>query len=129
ARQLLGGLVALAGAGAVFAATAALGSETGALDEKAARSVGLTEVAVGSVTHSAWPWFAALGGVLVVGAGVLTVLRGAAWPGMSARYDAPAGKRSAAGPRRGAAAKAPAGQATPADLWKALDRGEDPTAS
>jgi uncharacterized membrane protein (TIGR02234 family) len=82
------------------------------------------------VTHSAWPWLAALGGVLVVAAGVLTVLRGAAWPGMSARYDAPAGKRSAAGPRRAAAAaSAPAGQPTPADLWKALDRGEDPTAS
>jgi uncharacterized membrane protein (TIGR02234 family) len=130
ARRVLGGLVALAGAGAVFAATAALGSESGALDDKAARSVGLADVTAGSVTHSAWPWLAALGGVLVVAAGVLTVLRGAAWPGMSARYDAPAGKRSAAGPRRAAAAaSAPAGQPTPADLWKALDRGEDPTAS
>ncbi|WP_084700620.1 TIGR02234 family membrane protein [Streptacidiphilus anmyonensis] len=129
ARRVLGGLVTLAGAGAVFAATAALGSETGALDEKAARSVGLTDVTVGSVTHSAWPWIAALGGLLVVVAGVLTTLRGAAWPGMSARYDAPAGKRSAAGPRGGSSATASAGQSSPADLWKALDRGEDPTAS
>jgi uncharacterized membrane protein (TIGR02234 family) len=128
-RRVLGGLLALAGAGAVFAATAALGSESGALDEKAARSVGLSDVTASSVTHSAWPWLAALGGVLVVAAGVLTVVRGAGWPGMSARYDAPAGKRSAAGPRRRAAGSAPAGQPTPADLWKALDRGEDPTAS
>jgi hypothetical protein len=40
---------------------------------------------------------------------------------MGSRYDAPTG---AAPARRVAAGAAE----TPADLWKALDRGEDPTA-
>jgi uncharacterized membrane protein (TIGR02234 family) len=130
ARRTLGGLVVLAGAAAAGAAgTGALGSDNGALDEKAARSVGLTDVTATSLTHTAWPWLALIGGVLVLAAGVLTMQRSADWPGMSARYEAPAGKGSAAGPRRKAAAPAPAAHQTPADLWKALDRGEDPTSS
>ena len=129
ARRTLGGLVVLAGAAAAGAAgTGALGSGTGALDDKAARSVGLTEVTATSLTHTAWPWAALLGGVLVLAAGVLTLRHGGGWPGMSARYDAPAGKQAAARPRGRASASAPAAQQTPADLWKALDRGEDPTA-
>ncbi|MEZ0067613.1 putative membrane protein (TIGR02234 family) [Streptacidiphilus sp. MAP12-20] len=127
ARALLGALVALAGAGAAYAAmAAALGSGSRALDEKAARSVGLADMHAGAVTHSAWPWLAALGGVLLAAAGLLTVVKGRAWPGMSARYDAPTGGAEKAGPRRAAR---PAVTQTPADLWKALDRGEDPTAS
>ncbi|MEY9874905.1 putative membrane protein (TIGR02234 family) [Streptacidiphilus sp. MAP12-33] len=129
-RKLLGVLVALAGVGAVATAVSgALGSESHALDEKASRSVGLSDIAVSSLTHTGWPWAAVVGGLLVVAAGASTVLRGRDWPGMSARYDAPAGKRGvAASARKGTAASAPA-QQTPADLWKALDRGEDPTAS
>nr|WP_042453491.1 TIGR02234 family membrane protein [Streptacidiphilus jiangxiensis] len=130
ARRLLGGLVALAGVGAVAAAvSAALGSDSRVLDDKAARSVGLADVAAGLLTHTAAPWLAVLGGALVLAAGALTVLRGAAWPGMSARYDAPAGKRGKASPSRSGAASGAAAAQTPADLWKALDRGEDPTAS
>jgi uncharacterized membrane protein (TIGR02234 family) len=130
ARRLMGGLVVLAGAAASgAAATAGLGSGGGALDEKAARSVGLAEVTATSLTHTAWPWLALAGGVLVLAAGVLTMRKGGDWPGMSARYDAPAGRRTATGPRRGASASGAPAQQTPADLWKALDRGEDPTAS
>ncbi|WP_067487693.1 Trp biosynthesis-associated membrane protein [Actinomadura hibisca] len=68
------------------------------------------------------PWWAVslAGGVLVAAAGLVTLLRGARWPGMSARYE-----------RQGAAPAGPARARTAdrdaAGLWKSLDRGEDPT--
>jgi uncharacterized membrane protein (TIGR02234 family) len=66
-----------------------------------------------AVHVNAW-WVVSLaGGLLLAAAGVLTVLRGRGWPGMSARYDRPGTAR-------------PAGD-DPASLWKALDRGDDPT--
>jgi hypothetical protein len=67
------------------------------------------------VVHvNAW-WIPSLaGGVLLAAAGLLTVVRGRRWPGMSARYDRPG------------TAPPPAGD-DPASMWKALDRGDDPT--
>ncbi|MFF4649060.1 TIGR02234 family membrane protein [Streptomyces sp. NPDC001380] len=115
-RLAVGALVALAGAGAAVAA--ALGAaDTAAVDAEAARSTALAAASATRVTHTAWPWLAVAGGVLLCAAGLLTLLRGRDWPSMSSRYDAPAGR-----------ARAPRREATPADLWNALDRGEDPTA-
>ncbi|AXI77044.1 TIGR02234 family membrane protein [Peterkaempfera bronchialis] len=115
-RLAVGALVALAGAGAAVAAV--LGAtDTSAVDAKAARSLALTTATADHITHTAWPWLAAAGGVLLCAAGLLTLVRGRAWPGMSSKYDAPAAR--ARTPRRRAT--------TPADLWNALDRGEDPT--
>jgi len=65
-----------------------------------------------------WPWVAAAGGVFVLGAGLLTVARGARWPTMSRRYDAPSTNQAPAGEAAGR---------TPEDIWRALDRGDDPT--
>ena len=125
-RRLVGALLALAGAGA---AAVSIGAATGsaALDHRAAAAVGLSQATVGQVSHAAWPWLAALGGVLLLLAGVLVITRGRDWPGMSSRYEAPTGRRVVA---PGAAAKRTAGTepSSPNDLWKALDRGEDPTA-
>ena len=121
ARTVMGLLVALAGAVSAGVGISVLaGGFGGALDEKAARTIGLAEAAAGHVDGTAWPLVTLLGGLLLLAAGFLTVRQGARWPGMSARYDAPV--RAAA---QGAKAQ-PAD--TPADLWKALDRGEDPTA-
>ncbi|GLU45929.1 Trp biosynthesis-associated membrane protein [Nocardiopsis ansamitocini] len=61
------------------------------------------------------PVVAATAALLLVVAGVLTLLRGAAWPVMGSRYDrhdAPAATRTD----------------DPAELWKSLDSGADPTA-
>ncbi|HVF19016.1 MAG TPA: Trp biosynthesis-associated membrane protein [Mycobacteriales bacterium] len=55
---------------------------------------------------------AVVGGLLVAAAGGLAAARGAAWPGLGARYDAPA----STAPRD-----------VLADAWDATDRGEDPT--
>jgi uncharacterized membrane protein (TIGR02234 family) len=48
---------------------------------------------------------------------VVTVRSGRSWPGMSARYDRPATTPE----------KKPDRPASQAELWDALDRGEDPT--
>ncbi|MFD0330989.1 TIGR02234 family membrane protein [Streptacidiphilus monticola] len=121
ARTVMGLLVALAGAVSAGVAVSVLAGGFGAaLDEKAARTIGLAEATAQHVTGTAWPLVTLAGGLLVLAAGLLTTRQGARWPGMSARYDAPV---------RAAAKGAPARPAeTPADLWKALDRGEDPTA-
>jgi uncharacterized membrane protein (TIGR02234 family) len=61
----------------------------------------------------AWWTLSLVGGILLAAAGLLTVLRSRDWPGMSARYERPG-------------ATAPRGD-DPASMWKALDRGDDPT--
>ena len=123
ARKALGLLLALAGAGTVASAlVSATGS--GPLDDRAARAIGLTRATATAVGHTGWPWVAALGGLLLLLAGLLVVARGRDWPGMSSRYEAPGAAGAAAPARRKPAAPGPD---TPADLWKAMDRGEDPT--
>jgi uncharacterized membrane protein (TIGR02234 family) len=78
--------------------------------------------------HPFGPALAVLGGALLTAAGVAVGL-GVGARRLGARYDAPT---SAAAGRAAAAAAVPAGdqaEADPADWWKALDAGVDPTAS
>jgi uncharacterized membrane protein (TIGR02234 family) len=74
-----------------------------------------------------WPGVVILAGALATVAGLLVVLRGRRWPGMSGRYDRPG-----AGQEARAAAAASARPQTDEEraqaAWRALDRGEDPTA-
>jgi uncharacterized membrane protein (TIGR02234 family) len=67
-----------------------------------------------TVHVNAWWALSLAGGLLLAAAGLLTVVRGRRWPGMSSRYDRPGGTR-------------PSTADDPASLWKALDRGDDPT--
>ena len=117
-RFLVAALLALSGAGA--AVTAFLGaSDSAALDEKAATTTGDTAATVGALTHTAWPYVTAAGGLLILLAGLLALRYGRQWPAMSGRYERDGTPR----PR-----KAPVVDPDrPEDLWKALDRGEDPT--
>ncbi|MEU9128672.1 TIGR02234 family membrane protein [Kitasatospora sp. NPDC048540] len=116
ARTAVGVLTVLAGLGA--AAGAVLGAtDTAGLHTEAARKLALADAQAQQITHSGWPWVALAGALLLALAGLLTVRSGRSWPAMGARYEAPV--------RKGAAAPRAAG--SPADLWKALDRGEDPT--
>ncbi|MER8033827.1 TIGR02234 family membrane protein [Streptomyces hydrogenans] len=118
-RTLVAGLLALSGAGAALAAFLGA-SDSAALDAEAARISGDTAAAVAGLTHTAWPYVAAAGALLILVAGLFALRYGKSWPAMGGRYErsgAPRpGRRPAAGdPDR------------PEDLWKALDRGEDPT--
>ncbi|MEU5188757.1 TIGR02234 family membrane protein [Streptomyces klenkii] len=112
------GLV-LTGAGVVAGAVTGAG-DTSALEEQAAKANGLTSGAVDHVTHTAWPWVALAGGVLLLLAGLLALRFGRHWPAMSGRYERDGTPR----PRRARTAPDPE---RPEELWKALDRGEDPT--
>lgn len=117
-RLLVSALLALSGAGASAAALLDA-SDTAALDEKAARTTGDAAATVGALTHTAWPYVTAAGGLLILLAGVLALRYGKRWPTMSGRYERDGTPR----PRRAAAVDPD----RPEDLWKALDRGEDPT--
>jgi uncharacterized membrane protein (TIGR02234 family) len=119
-RTVVAALLALSGAG-VAAGAVAGASDTAALEEKAAKANGLTHAAIDNVTHTAWPWVAFAGGVLLLLAGLLALRYGRHWPAMSSRYEREGTPR----PRRTRAA-APDPE-RPEELWKALDRGEDPT--
>ncbi len=63
------------------------------------------------VRRSIAPYAGLLGGAVLAAVGVLVALRGPTWTTMAAKYDAPADR-----------------PVSDADLWSALDRGEDPTA-
>ncbi|MFF0360644.1 TIGR02234 family membrane protein [Streptomyces fungicidicus] len=118
-RLVVAALLALSGAGTVVAAV--LGAtDSSALDEKAAEVSGDTSAAVGALSHTAWPYVAAAGGALLLLAGLLALRYGRLWPAMSGRYE----RNGAVRPRRRPARVDPD---RPEDVWKALDRGEDPT--
>lgn len=118
-RLLVAALLALSGAGTVAAAVLGA-SDSSALDEKAARATGDTAATVSTLSHTGWPYAAAVGGALILLAGLLALRYGRLWPAMSGRYE----RGGAPRPRPRARAVDPD---RPEEIWKALDRGEDPT--
>ncbi|GAB3491629.1 Trp biosynthesis-associated membrane protein [Nocardiopsis coralliicola] len=114
ARMAVGAAMALLAAGALAALwTGTRGSRVAAaLADEAASGRAPSDVEVAWV----WPAAAAAGAALIALAGLAVSVRGPGWPGMGSRYD-----------RHGTAARRPAGPADPADLWKSLDGGDDPT--
>ncbi|MFF2505417.1 TIGR02234 family membrane protein [Streptomyces sp. NPDC058067] len=117
-RTLVAGLLALSGAGTVAAAV--LGAaDSAALDEKAAQVSGNTAATIGELGHTVWPYVGAVGGALILMAGLLALRFGGSWPSMGGRYERDGAPR----PRKAR----PVDPERPEELWKALDRGEDPT--
>jgi uncharacterized membrane protein (TIGR02234 family) len=70
---------------------------------------------LGDISYASWPLLAIFAFVVAAVLGVVTIRFAGAWPTMSSRYDAPSARRPAAG-------------ASDTDMWKAMDRGDDPTA-
>ena len=115
-RSVVGALLVVFGAGIAYASAGAV-THAHVLSVAADKS-NFAKLGSGVTVSTNFIWMgSALGGLLLIAAGALTVVRGRRWPGMSARYD------------RGDAAPAPAAVAAddPNALWKSLDRGEDPT--
>ncbi|MTE18603.1 TIGR02234 family membrane protein [Streptomyces sp. TRM43335] len=119
-RTLVAALLTLCGAGVAVAALLGTGDD-GALEAKASEVSGLARGTVEGVSHGMWPHAAALGGLLLLTAGLLALRHGRHWPAMSGRHER-------AGASVGPGARRPAPDPDrPEELWKALDRGEDPT--
>ncbi|MER7112123.1 TIGR02234 family membrane protein [Streptomyces sp. NPDC000229] len=121
-RFLVSLLLTLSGAGAAVAAYLGA-SDSAALDEKAASTTGDAAARVAALTHTAWPYVTAAGALLILLAGLLALRHGRTWPAMSGRYERDGGPRA----RKSTGTAAPGDPDRPEDLWKALDRGEDPT--
>jgi uncharacterized membrane protein (TIGR02234 family) len=123
-RRGVGALVALAGAGIVWRSISALPAVSAARADALVRDkhqlVSGAEVVGRHVTTSpAWAATSAVGGGLVLLAGVLIAWRGGRWSAMSAKYEAPV---AVAEQDEQARAKADV------RMWTAMERGEDPTA-
>ncbi|MEU5399413.1 TIGR02234 family membrane protein [Streptomyces sp. NPDC005963] len=116
-RVLVAAVLALSGAGAALAAFRGA-YDSSALDAEAARTSGNASATIDALTHTAWPFVTTGAGVLILLAGVLALRYGRHWPSMSGRYEREASPRKAT---------PPANPDRPEELWKALDRGEDPT--
>ncbi|WP_326697015.1 TIGR02234 family membrane protein [Streptomyces sp. NBC_01754] len=119
-RLVVAGLLAVSGLGAGLSAYAGA-SDSAALDERAAQTTGNTAATVEALSHTVWPYLTAAGGLLILLAGLLALRYGRRWPAMSGRYERDGTPRPRKAPRT-----APDPD-RPEDLWKSLDRGEDPT--
>ncbi|MFE3402264.1 TIGR02234 family membrane protein [Streptomyces anulatus] len=119
-RRIVAALLALSGLGATLSAWAGASDST-ALDEEAARTTGDAAATIHALSHTAWPYVTAAGGLLILLAGLLALRYGSRWPAMSGKYE-----RDGT-PRPGKAPRTASDPDRPEDLWKALDRGEDPT--
>lgn len=117
-RYLVGAVLALAGAGSVYAVVDRLSRLDSALHTQAgAQGLG-TDTTIVHVDNNLWPYLTILGGVILCLAGIYTLARGRTWSGLGNRYEAPATQASAA---------QPVGEVTARDLWDAQGRGSDLT--
>ncbi len=109
------GVVGLAGAGALVATRGAVRTVVGCV--LTACGLGAVVVALTPLGRGAgalWPVISVAAGLVVAATGVAAIRWGRTWPAMGARFERPAAP----------AERKPASQA---ELWDALDRGEDPT--
>jgi uncharacterized membrane protein (TIGR02234 family) len=113
ARRLCGVLLGCAGAAVVVAVVRVDAALDAQLSDRVVGAVGAVASSAAEATATPWRWLCLLGGAAAALTGVLVVWRGQRWPAMGARYDAPSNRSRSAD--------------TDADLWRALDQGEDPT--
>ncbi len=116
-RRVVGVLTIVVSAGAIALVPRA-GSSTldDAVRSAAEKSPAYTgPSSLGDVSYGPWYLLAIVAFALAVVLGVAMVRFAAQWPTMGSRYDAPSARR----PERGT---------SDSDMWKAMDRGDDPTA-
>ena len=121
-RVVVGLLMAVAGGVLAWSGVRAL---TGTLDAAVA---GIPAGGTTTDVTAVWPVLAAVAGLLGAATGLLVVLRGRSWPGMGRRYERGTGAAAADTPAADTPARTETDEDRAQSAWKALDRGEDPTA-
>jgi uncharacterized membrane protein (TIGR02234 family) len=111
-RRVVGGLLLVIGATVAIVGVLRLQPSAAAVRSQV-REVSLADAF--QLSPTVWPWVFALAGVLVAGGAVLTMITAAAWSSASDRFQA------------GVASAESSAADDPAELWKALDAGVDPT--
>ncbi len=115
-RQGIGVFVVLLGLGAAYLAATAAGATADAVEQAVEASPSFTGGNDPDATSmTPWRWVTAAVGLLAAALGGSIVRLAPSWPVMGGRYDAPNASPASADPD------------DPADLWKALDDGRDPT--
>jgi uncharacterized membrane protein (TIGR02234 family) len=112
-RRVIGALLLLVGAGIAVVGGLRLQPSADAVRSQV-REVSLADAF--HVSATAWPWVFALSGVLVAAGAVLTITTAGTWPSGSDRFQP------------GSSKAVVATTDDPAELWKAMDVGVDPTA-
>ena len=112
-RRVIGALLLLVGAGIAVVGGLRLQPSANAVRSQV-REVSLADAF--HVSATAWPWVFALSGVLVAAGAVLTITTAGTWPSGSDRFQP------------GSSKAVVATTDDPAELWKAMDVGVDPTA-
>ncbi len=112
-RQVVGVLLALTGAGAVLVGSLGLRPSAAAV-RTSVREVSLVDQY--GLVATGWSWGYAASGALVLAGGLLVLLTAPRWPRRPDRFT-----------RSAAVAAATAAEDDPAEVWRALDAGLDPT--
>ena len=109
-RRIIGALLVLVGVGLAVVGGLGVRPSTDAIGSQV-HGVSLPD----TLSATVWPWIFVASGVLVAVGAVLTMITAGAWPSRSDRFR-PGSSRS----------EGPASD-DPAELWKAMDAGVDPT--
>jgi uncharacterized membrane protein (TIGR02234 family) len=109
-RRIIGALLALIGVGLAMVGGLGLRPSADAFGSQL-RQVSLAE----TLSATVWPWIFVGSGVLITIGAVLTMITAGTWPSRSDRFRPGSGK-----------SEGPASD-DPAELWKAMDAGLDPT--
>ena len=110
-RRVVGALLLLVGVGLAMLGGLGLQPNADAVGSEV-HGVGL---AAFQLSATVWPWVFAVSGALVAIGGALTMITAGTWPARSNRFQPGQSK-----------AEVPASE-DPAELWKAMDAGADPT--
>jgi uncharacterized membrane protein (TIGR02234 family) len=111
-RRVIGAMLLLVGVG--LAVLGGLGLQPSA-DAVGSEVHGVSLADTFQLSATVWPWLFAVSGALVAIGAVLTMITAGSWPARSNRFQ-PGQSR----------AEVPASE-DPAELWKAMDAGADPT--
>lgn len=119
-RTVVGVVLALAGAVLAWSGLRPLLAGVHPAISDLSTPAGSSVTRLDATLSAGWPLVVVAAGVIALLAGGLVVVRGRSWPAMGRRYERPGATA--------APAREPTDEERATAAWRALDRGEDPTA-